>query len=220
VSTAIIVHVHTNHSEGSVLTTQAPDSRIITLSDIEAGLLTYEYRTRREAKPGRWAGVVAMLRVASKGAEVLLIRRTEHPNDPWSGHMAMPGGRAKDSDPSIQHTAERETLEEVAIDLTKTGRYLGRLDDVTAVARGRMLDLTIATCVYHVEDHVSPVANPAEVQEVVWIPLNDLTGHQYRSVLTYEHESVAIKLPCWRWNDRVIWGLTYNMLEALIHIGH
>ena len=202
------------------MTAQNPDNRIITLSDIEAGLLSYEYRTRANAKPGRWAGVAAMIRETSYGLEVLLIRRTEHPSDPWSGHMAMPGGRAKDSDPSIQHTAERETLEEVGIDLMSVGRFLGRLDDVTAVARGQRLDLTIATHVYHVENHASPVANPTEVQEVVWIPLNDLTGQQFRSELTYEHESVPIQLPCWRWNDRVIWGLTYNMLNALIHIGH
>ena len=34
-------------------------------------------------------------------AEVLLIRRAERPEDPWSGHMAFPGGRVEDDDPDL-----------------------------------------------------------------------------------------------------------------------
>src|SRR5262245_39852984 len=44
------------------------------------------------------AAVVAMVRPGRGGAELLLIERAEHPDDPWSGHMALPGGRYEPCD--------------------------------------------------------------------------------------------------------------------------
>jgi 8-oxo-dGTP pyrophosphatase MutT (NUDIX family) len=41
-------------------------------------------------------------------AELLLIRRAEHPSDPWSGHMALPGGRNDPQDTSLYETVVRE----------------------------------------------------------------------------------------------------------------
>ena len=129
----------------------------------------------------------------------------------------MPGGRKENTDPTLQHAAERETLEEVGLDLQQHGRLLGRLDDVSAVARGRRLGLTIAPFVYSI------TAPPAlrlnhEVQEALWIPLDDLAGKTYRSTKQYEFAGSAIHLPCWNWNDRIVWGLTYNMLEMLLRV--
>src|SRR5258706_13265424 len=60
---------------------------------------------------------------------LLLVRRAERDGDPWSGHMALPGGHAHPSDVDLLHTARRETLEEVGIDLTDA-ELLGRLDEV------------------------------------------------------------------------------------------
>ena len=55
--------------------------------------------------------------LAGSGDELSLcfIRRAEHPLDPWSGHMALPGGRWDPTDPHPRAAAERETLEEVGI---------------------------------------------------------------------------------------------------------
>ena len=52
---------------------------------------------------------VAMV-VAPDGDDLaaLLIERAKHPLDPWSGHMAFPGGRHDATDPSLERTAIRE----------------------------------------------------------------------------------------------------------------
>ena len=62
--------------------------------------------------------------------EVLLIKRARRDGDPWSGHMALPGGRRDPADTSLRQTAVRETLEETGIDLDELGAHLGRLVEV------------------------------------------------------------------------------------------
>ena len=42
---------------------------------------------------------------------LLLIRRAEREGDPWSGHLALPGGRRDESDTDLLATALRETFE-------------------------------------------------------------------------------------------------------------
>src|SRR6478752_6570976 len=65
-----------------------------------------------------WAAVAAVL-VPSPDA-VLLIRRAERAGDPWSGHMALPGGRREPEDADLVETARRETFEEVGLQLARS----------------------------------------------------------------------------------------------------
>ena len=48
------------------------------------------------------AAVAAIVRVHDQQPEILFIHRAEHPLDPWSGHMAFPGGRMQTGDASEQ----------------------------------------------------------------------------------------------------------------------
>lgn len=83
------------------------------------------------------ASVAAVFRWREKEQrtlEVLMVRRTINERDTWSGQIAFPGGRRQKktrmdihealSDDwseweSLRETAQRETLEEVGLDLTQ-----------------------------------------------------------------------------------------------------
>ncbi|WP_437475859.1 CoA pyrophosphatase [Sorangium sp. So ce1014] len=152
-------------------------------------------------------------------AELLLIRRAEHPADPWSGHMALPGGRREPSDESLLATAIRETREEVGIDLTAHGTLLARLPDIPAVARGRRVGMIIAPFVFALRS-TPDLALSNEVAEALWTPLGPLARGERASSYAYTHEGNVRQLPCLRVDERVVWGLTYLMLEQLFDVLH
>ena len=167
----------------------------------------------------RQAAVSIVLRVGPRDdgdAEVLLIRRADHPQDPWSGHMAFPGGRRDPLDDSLEETAIREASEEVGVDLAAHGRLVARLDDVPAIARGRRLGLTIAPFVFSFATPAAyaPLAPNEEVAEAIWVPVGPLARGEGAGTYAYRIEGRAIDLPCLRVGDRVVWGLTYMMLQA------
>src|SRR5689334_4968285 len=47
------------------------------------------------------AAVTIIIRAEQADAQALIIKRAEHPRDPWSGHLALPGGRAEVADESL-----------------------------------------------------------------------------------------------------------------------
>lgn len=163
------------------------------------------------------AAVACILRDGEQGPEVMLIKRAEHPSDPWSGHMAFPGGREDPGDEDLRHTALRETREEVGLDLRSHGEPIGRLDDLPAIARSRPTGLLIAPFVYQLE--VEPSLRPnEEVQEVVWGPLWAMASGRLDTTRSYQMEGQTWKLPAYNVDGRIVWGLTYQMLQRLFSL--
>ncbi len=167
---------------------------------------------------GRHAAVAAILREGPAGAEVLLIRRAERAGDPWSGHMAFPGGRSHEADLDPCATAVRETREEVGIDLDADGTLLGRLADVDAVSRARRTGLMITPFVFALTREVTLTPSAAEVAETLWAPLAPLARGEGAGTVPYEIEGQVLELPCWHVEGRVVWGLTYRMLQLLFEV--
>ena len=164
-----------------------------------------------------FAAVATILRDGPEGAEVLLIRRASRAGDPWSGHMAFPGGREDPADRDLLATALRETHEEVGLDLEKAARPLGRLDDVPAIARGRRVGMTIAPFVFALQ-HERPLVTNEEVEEVLWAPLGPLVRGEADTHVGYDVQGQHLELPGYDVRGRVVWGLTYRMLESLFDV--
>ena len=99
------------------------------------------------------AAVALTLRESAHGLELLFIHRAEHPQDPWSGQMAFPGGRCERGDEDLERTAIRETAEEIGLDLRRSGHALGSLDETRAMSRMRALDLSITPFVFRLREH-------------------------------------------------------------------
>ncbi|HEX5657326.1 MAG TPA: CoA pyrophosphatase [Polyangiales bacterium] len=148
--------------------------------------------------------------------EILFIRRAEHPNDPWSGHMAFPGGREEPGDGTLLNTAIRETREELSLDLEASARLIGRLDELPAVARGKRTGLTISPYVFEVlEGSETTLRGNYEVAETVWTPLEPLFRGQSATKFPYELAGNRVELPAHDVGGRIVWGLTHRMLEML-----
>lgn len=163
--------------------------------------------------PSSRAAVALILREGPRGIEVLFIRRAEHPQDPWSGQMAFPGGRAEPGDADLRATAIRETREEIGVDLGAAAEPLGGLDEVRAMARMRPMNLTITPFVFRLRETFDPVLSD-EVRSVHWLPLGELLGTARRSTMDYAHQGESMQFPCLRVDELVIWGLTYRMFMS------
>jgi 8-oxo-dGTP pyrophosphatase MutT (NUDIX family) len=166
------------------------------------------------AQSTRRAAVAAILREADAGPEILFIRRAEHPQDPWSGHMAFPGGREEPGDTDLLETAVRETREEVSLDLASSARLLGRLDEVPVTLRGRRTGMTVAPFVFELTRDVELAYN-YEVAEIYWAPLEPLFRGQRATKFHWKLGDETVELPGYDVEGRVVWGLTHRMLDAL-----
>jgi len=155
------------------------------------------------------AAVCMMLRASDARLEFLAIKRSETEGDPWSGHMALPGGRRDAEDDSLWMTAVRETREEVGVDLLQAGRLLGQLDDV-APQSVRIPAIAITPFVVAVGPDVEAGTSP-EVERAVWLPVDVLLEERHRGRLKLEFVPER-EFPTIEYDGDVIWGLTLRIL--------
>ncbi len=168
------------------------------------------------AAPARAAVAVVLRSGAAGSAELLLIERARKDGDPWSGHMAFPGGRHDPEDLELRVTAERETLEEVGLDL-RGGELLGRLDDLEGRHAGRPAGLVISAFVYHLASAAPLRVQRDEVESAFWVPLPLLSEPARRVDYRFRAEIGPLSMPGIRVGDaesHVVWGLTYRFLES------
>jgi 8-oxo-dGTP pyrophosphatase MutT (NUDIX family) len=165
-----------------------------------------------ERDAGSTEAAVALV-LAGRGAELSLcaIRRAEHPEDPWSGHMALPGGRADPSDPSPRAVAERETWEEVGIRLGEP-HWLGALSDVLVRLGGGDRRMVLSPFVYHLGEELAAFTPSDEVAEAFWIPLAHLWDPRNTSHLEWERSGSRLLYPAIRFGGHAIWGITFRVL--------
>jgi 8-oxo-dGTP pyrophosphatase MutT (NUDIX family) len=166
----------------------------------------------------RQAAVAMLLRGAGPAPEVLFIERASHPGDPWSGHMAFPGGRVDPGDPDPRAAAERETLEEVGLALA-SAEPLGRLDDMSGQRAAGADSLLISAFVYRTLGE-QPLVPNHEVREAFWFPLASLL-EPARFVERPVARAESFPLPgilVGEPDRHVVWGLTYRFLETFFQI--
>jgi 8-oxo-dGTP pyrophosphatase MutT (NUDIX family) len=147
--------------------------------------------------------------------EVLLMQRTVRAGDRWSGHVSLPGGGEEPTDVDLRATAIRETREEVGIDLTTSGDLLGQLAPAWAVARGVPLPMSITPFVFALARPVE-IALGSEATSAFWLPVDAAASGALSAVYPHRLGPFTWKLPCWRYQDQTVWGLTFEMLRNLL----
>ena len=156
--------------------------------------------------------------VSRDDPEIVFIERAQVLTDPWSGHIAFPGGRCEPGDQLPLDTAVRETEEEIGVDLS-AGRLLGRLDDLT----GRRSHHLVVSCFVFMMSSVGPFRQNHEVANVFTLPMSRLLETRRQTEVQYDawqgQVFPAIRLS--NHEEPVIWGLTYRFLENFFALlGH
>lgn len=186
----------------------------LTFQEIETALL--RYRPQLADQPASIRAAVALVLRAERGeVEMLFVERATHRDDPWSGNLAFPGGKVEATDETAQMAAERETREELGLDLSNA-RLLGRLSDIVGETR----PVQVSCFVYRVVQPPSFILSE-EISDAFWVPLstlNEPTRHVITEVRftgkTYNRPAIRLPLP----GKPVLWGLTYRLVLQFLQL--
>jgi 8-oxo-dGTP pyrophosphatase MutT (NUDIX family) len=163
----------------------------------------------------RRAAVALIIRAGDNGApELLFIKRSEYPADPWSGQVAFPGGREEAADPTLADTAIRETREETGIDLVRDGTVIGTLDDLRP--NTVKLPAVIVRPYVVLLNRFEPLVLSDEVALAFWVPLEafkDAPAWRDTDVLA---RGVQMNRRAFHHQGQVIWGMTERILAQLL----
>jgi 8-oxo-dGTP pyrophosphatase MutT (NUDIX family) len=160
------------------------------------------------------AAVSLILSEARGSAQTLIIKRAERPGDHWSGHLALPGGRAQDVDADLIATAARETYEEVGIDLLDGGEFIGQLE-ILAPTNWRLPRLEITPFVAVAPPRFTLNLN-GEVASAFWISIADLKREGRSSFFSMPLDGVINKWPAYPSEGGPIWGITERILTNFL----
>jgi 8-oxo-dGTP pyrophosphatase MutT (NUDIX family) len=162
------------------------------------------------------AAVAIVLTDNAGPLDLLLIERSRRAGDPWSGHMAFPGGRVDVGDATARAAAERETLEEVGLPLANS-EFLGRLDDLPGLPVPS--DFAVSAFVFYARAP-GPLELNHEVRDAFWFPLASLLDRERQIEHPADAESnrlfpgILVDEP----RGRVVWGLTYRFLDRFLSV--
>lgn len=127
------------------------------------------------------------------------------------GQISFPGGSIDPGDVSATHTALREAQEEIDLDPDEVD-IVGRLDTFPTFVTG----YNVTPVVGFVAKRPELALNPAEVAEVLWVPLSELDD-TIRAEPGFEHQGRTYPTEAWVWNGHVIWGVTARIIRLFLH---
>jgi len=175
-----------------------------------------DFRAKPEAAPGASPAAVALILLEGpRGLETLLIRRAERADDPWSGQVALPGGRYVPADADLLVTAIRETREETGVDLSAAER-LGVLDDLYP-RTPTLPAVVVRPFVFALASRPTLVPG-VEAARVFWLPLDRLSQRGVRRDFTLPVRGVERTFPAYVIDEIVIWGMTERILTPFLKL--
>jgi len=187
---------------------------VITLAAVRRALRDHRPQVA-DAPDARPAAVALVLLEGEQGLEILLIRRAERADDPWSGQIALPGGRYDGGDRDLEATAIRETREETGVDLSGAER-LGVLDDLYPRTPG-LPPVVVRPFVFALARR-SPLVPSDEVQRAFWLPLGRLSEPGVRREVTLTLRGAVRVLPAYVVDGEMIWGMTERIVTPFVDL--
>ena len=163
----------------------------------------------------RQAAVAVILRQPADETEALFILRASRDNDPWSGQIAFPGGHYEADDASLRHAAERETQEEVGLELSRDAQYIGQLDPVQTTLRHQTWGVAVTPFVYELKTLTAALSANYEVADMLWGSLNEMQAGTRHTRIAFTLNDQAHDYPGYGLGDNIVWGLTYRILEQI-----
>jgi len=171
-------------------------------------------RQKRVEDPRGFVPAAVLLPLFEKGGDYHLVftKRTETVNY-HKGQFSFPGGRTHPEDKSLLDTALRETWEEIGLP-PKDADVLGELDDIATYTTGFIISPFVAMIPF---PHTF-IANPAEVDEIIEVPLPVLRDKKNFAQEMLEVDGRPIMQYFYHYRDHVIYGATARIVKHFLEV--
>ena len=154
------------------------------------------------------AAVLVPIITRDNGLQVLLTKRAENLKN-HAGQISFPGGSVDETDLDAQHTALRETKEEVGLDPSHI-EIIGELDQYI-VGTGYLVNPIIGL----IRPPFKLVRQKDEVAEIFEVPLDFLVAQKNFKRYAREFNGSVHHHFSITWQNYFIWGATAGMLRNL-----
>lgn len=157
---------------------------------------------------------VAAIVVEGREPEILVLKRRMHPQDPWSGHYAFPGGRKDPEDDDLLDTCLRETREECGIILPAA--LLVKQYPVQYAGNHLNKPVPVTTYLFELPEKPAIRLQRSEIACYEWVPLSYVRDQASQVLLPMSRTDPQLLFPAIPATDGLIWGFTYGVLMTLL----
>ena len=185
----------------------------LTIKRLETSLKNYSGSESNQESQGSSApaAVSVLFNITNGEPCVLMIKRAATLSH-HSGEWAFPGGLIEESDDSAMHAALRETNEELGIDPS----------DIEIWCEMAPVDTSTGFVVWpyagRVSDEIVCKPSPAEVAEVVYVPVRIFVDEVSKRTITLIRNGTTRKINGYAYEDRIIWGASARIIANTIDI--
>lgn len=129
------------------------------------------------------------------------------------GQISFPGGGHEIHDPSLQHTALRESAEEIGLQPGDV-RVLGQLDDLLTTGSNYQVRPFVGTIPYPYPF----VLDTRETASIIEVPLTWLREHNPPAEIQRQHAGRLVQSYFFDYGAHVIWGATAKIVKQFLDL--
>ncbi len=161
----------------------------------------------------RHASVCVLVAEADPTPHICFIRRARWDGDPWSEHIAFPGG-SRSGDETALETVRREVHEEVGVTIGEEAELV-RLPQLRIRLAGKEKLLLLDSFVCHLTGPPPPLQCSPEVASAFWTPVSELWSAQNLDHLVLGDRGDVLVYPAIRLPQGTVFGITLRVLTLL-----
>jgi len=163
--------------------------------------------------PGRRLAAVLMPLYSQHGDYMMLFTQRSQTVPQHRGQISFPGGAYEPYDASLQHTALRESTEEIGLQAADV-RILGQLDDLLTTNSNYLVRPFVGTIPYP----YSFTLDRRETAYLIEVPLNFLRRNNPPAEEMRTHEGRLVRSFFFDYEGHIIWGATAKILKQFLDL--
>lgn len=165
------------------------------------------------ASAPRHASVCVLVAEADPTPHICFIRRARWDGDPWSEHIAFPGG-SRSGDETALETVRREVREEVGVAIEEEAELM-QLPQLRIRLAGKEKLLLLDSFVCHLTGPPPPLQCSPEVASAFWTPVSELWSARNLDHLVLGDRGDMLVYPAIRLPQGTVFGITLRVLTLL-----